>query len=327
MPGNVDHRAIRDEPGIEELVEEVPDDPHCNDAVCDKDEQQRGERGRGCQDEETPQECDAGKEKRANEEEPMLVDDVMKNLIVLEMSLEEMRQHVVSVAGASPSWYTESMARRDPSGILPEERHGFWYNVFDVLLNVLIIVAAVAVIRTFLFSPFEVEGMSMVPTLHDNEYIIINKIGYIVGEPKRGDVVVFHPPEDGGQASAKYYVKRIIGLPGDAVTIRGGKVYLEREDKEIALDEPYLDAKNRDHTFRAPVGTGDGTEERYAVPDGHYFLLGDNRQGSLDSRSFADAEGKAMPYVAESRISGRVWIVALPITKSHALATPEYAVE
>lgn len=216
------------------------------------------------------------------------------------------------------------MARKDPAGILPEERHGFWYNIFDVLLNVLIIVAAVAIIRTFLFSPFEVEGMSMVPALHDNEYIIINKIGYIVGEPKRGDVVVFHPPEDGEQASAKYYVKRIIGLPGDEVTIRGGKVYLARNRKEIALEEPYLDAKNRDHTFRAPVGTGDGTGENFAVPEGHYFLLGDNRMGSLDSRSFVDGEGKSMPYVVRNRISGRVWIVALPITKSHALETPAY---
>ena len=218
------------------------------------------------------------------------------------------------------------MARKDLSGLL-QERHGFWYNVFDVLLNVLIIVAAVALIRTFLFSPFEVEGMSMVPTLHDNEYIIINKIGYIVGEPKRGDVVVFHPPEDGQQASGKYYVKRIIGLPGDEVVVRGGKVYIAREGKDIPLEEPYLDAKNRDHTFRAPVGTGDTTPEQYVVPEGHYFLLGDNRMGSLDSRSFTDAEGKPMPFVSQNRISGRVWIVALPITKSHALETPKYSVE
>src|SRR3989344_313911 len=152
-------------------------------------------------------------------------------------------------------------------------RNGFWYNVFDVLLNVIIIVAVVAIIRTFVVSPFEVEGNSMLPALEDNEYIIINKIGYIVGEPKRGDVVVFRPPDD----IRKYYVKRIIGLPGDEIVIREGKVYLVKEGQETVLAEGYLDDRNRDHTFRAPVGAGDTTKESYTVPAEHYFLLGDNR--------------------------------------------------
>ena len=200
------------------------------------------------------------------------------------------------------------------------DRNGFWYNVFDVLLNVVIIVAVVAVIRTFVVSPFEVEGNSMIPTLEDNEYIIINKIGYIVGEPKRGDVVVFRPPDD----ARKYYVKRIIGLPGDEVVIRGGKVFLLKDGREVELEETYLDERNRNHTFRAPVGTGDKTEERYTVPAEHYFLLGDNRQGSLDSRSFHTPDGEVQPYVLSDKIAGRVWLVALPITKSHALESPEY---
>src|SRR3989338_1918387 len=200
------------------------------------------------------------------------------------------------------------------------DRNGFLYNVFDVLLNVIIIVAVVAVIRTFVVSPFEVEGNSMIPTLEDNEYIIINKIGYIVGEPKRGDVVVFRPPDD----ARKYYVKRIIGLPGDEVVIRGGKVFLLKDGREVELEETYLDERNRNHTFRAPVGTVDKTEERYVVPAEHYFLLGDNRQGSLDSRSFHTPDGEVQPYVLSDKIAGRVWLVALPITKSHALESPEY---
>ena len=202
----------------------------------------------------------------------------------------------------------------------PVDRNGFWYNVFDVLLNVIIIVAVVAIIRTFVVSPFEVEGNSMLPTLEDNEYIIINKIGYILGEPKRGDVVVFRPPDD----MRKYYVKRIIGLPGDEITIRDGKVYLLKDGQETILPETYLDDRNRDHTFRAPVGAGDKTMESYIVPEGHYFLLGDNRQGSLDSRSFHNVQGEMTPYVHSSKIAGRVWFVALPITKSHALESPDY---
>ena len=199
-------------------------------------------------------------------------------------------------------------------------RNGFWYNVFDVLLNVIIIVAVVAIIRTFIVSPFEVEGNSMIPTLEDNEYIIINKIGYFLGEPGRGDVVVFRPPD----ADRKYYVKRIIGLPGDEIIIRGGNVFLLKGDEQIELEEPYLDERNAHHTFRAPVGTGDKTEERYTIPADHYFMLGDNRLGSLDSRSFHNSQGEMTPYVHRSKISGRVWLVALPITKSHALTSPDY---
>lgn len=221
-------------------------------------------------------------------------------------------------------WHKEKLGSEKPS-------RGVLYNIVDVLLNVVIIVAIVAVIRTFVVSPFEVEGSSMVPTLEDNEYIIINKLGYFLGSsfgmessmPKRGDVVVFRPPTDGG----KYYVKRIIGLPGDEIIIRDGGVFILSDGMEQKLNEPYLDERNRRHTFRAPVGNGDRGEETYVVPEGKYFLLGDNRQGSLDSRSFRNSSGEAMPFVDQDSIAGRVWFVALPITKSHALETPEYGVE
>lgn len=213
-------------------------------------------------------------------------------------------------------WHRERLgAERQNRGVL--------YNILDVVLNVVIIVAIVGVIRTFVISPFEVEGNSMVPTLEDNQYIIINKIGYITGDPRRGDVVVFRPPIDSG----KYYVKRIIGIPGDEIILRGGKVFLKTSNGEQKLEETYLDARNRDRTFRAPVGTGDQTEERYAVPEGMYFLLGDNRQGSLDSRSFRRAsDNEPIPYVEKKNIAGRVWFIALPITKSHAIETPDYGV-
>ena len=201
------------------------------------------------------------------------------------------------------------------SGTAPQS--GFWCNVFDVLLNVVVIVAVVAIIRTFIVAPFEVEGSSMISTLEDNQYIIIDKLSYFLSDPKRGDVVVFHPPpETTRDDTRKYYVKRIIGLPGEDVVIQKGKVFIGRNGKETELEEAYLDERNHNHTFRTPVGTGDETPETFHVPPGNYFLLGDNRQGSLDSRSFQ--------YVARGKISGRVWLVALPITKSHALETPEY---
>ena len=93
----------------------------------------------------------------------------------------------------------------------------------------------------------------------------------------------------------------------------------------MLLVEKYLDSKNLGRTFRAPVGTGDASEERYIVPEGSYFMLGDNRQGSLDSRSFRNAQGEPTPFVSKDGVSGKVWLVALPITKSHALQSPEYS--
>ena len=162
----------------------------------------------------------------------------------------------------------------------------------------------------------------MMKTLEHKEYIIINKFAYLVGDPQRGDVVVFRPPTD----PTKHYVKRVIGLPGDEVIIRDGKVYLRKnsEGEEIELNEPYLDERNTGKTFRHPPSMGDRSEARYTVPQDQYFLMGDNRQGSLDSRSFAEEDGTPEPGVGVEHIKGRVWFVALPITKIHALEPPEY---
>ena len=203
------------------------------------------------------------------------------------------------------------------------KKHGFWYHLLDVLFNIVVIMAIVAAIRTFLVSPFQVEGSSMVDTLTDKEYIIINKFAFFVGAPSRGDVVVFRPPND----PSKYYVKRVIGLPGDTVTIKDGFVFLkQQQDKEEhKLNETsYLNSHNLSHTFRHPPSSGDRTPESYDVPAGEYFVLGDNRQGSLDSRSFVGENGKPLPFVKQNDIKGRVWFIALPITKIHALEEPEY---
>lgn len=207
------------------------------------------------------------------------------------------------------------MARKEP-------RTGFWYQLLDILFNIAVIVAIVGGVRTFLVSPFQVEGHSMVDTLEDREYIIINKLAYFVGTPKRGDIVVFRPPTD----HSKYYVKRVIGEPGDQVTIQGGYVYikLKGEEQAVKLSEEYLTDRNLGHTFKHPPQSGDGTKVTYDIPEGQYFLLGDNRQGSLDSRSFMDANGTPEPFVRKADIKGRVWFVALPLSKVHAFEPPEY---
>lgn len=198
-----------------------------------------------------------------------------------------------------------------------------WHHFFDVLLNLVIIVAVVVGIRTFIVSPFQVEGHSMQNTLENREYIIINKFAYFIGTPKRGDVVVFRPPNVDHN---KYYVKRVIGLPGDTIIIRNGSVFLLPSGKlpEQKLDEPYLNDNNKSHTF---VGVEGGVaERRYDVPEGHYFVLGDNRLGSLDSRSFRDTHNTFTPYVPENDIKGKVWFVLLPLNNIHTLVQPDYGV-
>ncbi|MFA6259489.1 MAG: signal peptidase I [Candidatus Peribacteraceae bacterium] len=207
---------------------------------------------------------------------------------------------------------------------MEQKKHSLWYHLADVALNIIIILGVVGVIRTFLVSPFQVEGNSMLPTLEDREYIVINKLVYYLGDPQRGDVVVFRPPTEVN----KHYVKRIIGIPGDTIIIRNGKVYIQdTQGNTTELEESYLDEHNQGHTYRHPPSSGDTREMRYTVPENEYFLMGDNRQGSLDSRSFAASGEGATAFVPDSNIKGRVWFVALPISKIHALEPPQYNTE
>ncbi|MCW1926918.1 signal peptidase I [Bhargavaea beijingensis] len=133
-----------------------------------------------------------------------------------------------------------------------------------------------AIIRYFLFTPIVVDGESMMPTLEDGDKMIVNKIGYTIGEPERFDIVVFHAPEQ------KDYIKRVIGLPGDHIEYRDDQLYINGKP----YDEPYLDKK------KEAVTDGTLTEDftleekiqRETVPEGHVFVMGDNRRYSKDSR-------------------------------------------
>ncbi|MGD0578754.1 MAG: signal peptidase I [Bryobacteraceae bacterium] len=142
----------------------------------------------------------------------------------------------------------------------------------------LIAVALAAVIVLFVYQPVRVEGSSMMPALVDNERLFINKFLYRmgVGEVQRGDLVVFPSPND----PAKSYLKRIIGIPGDTVELRGGLVWLNGRP----LEEPYVPADYRDQSNLAPV----------RVPPGHYFVMGDHRSASNDSRVWGPVPGAAI---------------------------------
>ncbi|MBI4099697.1 signal peptidase I, partial [Candidatus Microgenomates bacterium] len=143
----------------------------------------------------------------------------------------------------------------------------------------------------FLFQPNQVKGHSMEPTFHDGEYILTDKVSFRMGLPKRGDVVVFASPKNADVD----FIKRIIGLPGEKVKIRGGKVFVD----DAPLDESgYL---------AASVYTGPESflaeNQDFTVPRGKYFVMGDNRPGSSDSRDF----GPVVPSEFIGKVFFRYW--------------------
>lgn len=143
------------------------------------------------------------------------------------------------------------------------------------LKAIVIAVVIAAVVRIFMFSAIMVDGISMMPTLEDGDKMIANKISYVIGEPKRFDIIVFNAnPEE-------KYIKRVIGLPGDTVEYRDDVLYINGEPQE----EPYLEQLKA--TTEGTL-TGDFTLEEMTgeqtIPEGHLFVMGDNRRNSTDSR-------------------------------------------
>ncbi|MFZ3587942.1 signal peptidase I [Bacillus sp. DJP31] len=161
-----------------------------------------------------------------------------------------------------------------------------------------IAVILAAVIRYFLFAPIVVDGLSMMPNLHDQNRMIVNKLSYSIGEPKRFDIVVFHAPEQ------KDYIKRVIGLPGDHVEYKNDILYINGEP----VEEPYLEGAKME-IVDAPLTFDFELEElrgQKAVPEGHLFVMGDNRRFSKDSRSIG--------FIAMEEVIGKTSIVYWPIS-------------
>jgi len=151
-------------------------------------------------------------------------------------------------------------------------RNSLWAEARLLLRDLLFALMFAALLVVFVVQPVKVEGTSMLPRLHDGERIFVNKLIYY-GLPllKRGDIVVFWYPDD----PSKSYIKRIIGLPGETVEIRQGGIYIKSHGREQLLEEPYLDPKR--NLSRASIAPKEVTPH-------HYFVMGDNRDASSDSR-------------------------------------------
>jgi len=165
--------------------------------------------------------------------------------------------------------------------------------VKEILKFALLAIIIVVPIRLYVASPFIVSGSSMAPTFNTGNYLIVDQLFYTLGEtPERGDVIVFRFPKD----PDTFFIKRVIGLPNETVTIRDGDVSIENEDlvQTLPLTEPYVT-----HTSNDDKMVTLGTEE--------YFVMGDNRDGSSDSRVWG-----ALP---EDLIIGRAMIRLFPVSE------------
>lgn len=221
--------------------------------------------------------------------------------------------------GSSPPPASSQQGRRAGKGTAATGAAGVaWELIQTVLLTLLIFVGVRSVVQNF-----RVEGASMAPNLSTNQYLLINKasylridgtpleniiqaprqgsLEYLFGGPERGDVVVFRPPT----APDKDFIKRVIGLPGDTVLIRTGQVFVNGK----LLEEPYL-------RFRASYNYP-ASGQPLRVPDGQYFVLGDNRPNSSDSHL-----GWTVPA---DNLVGKAWVSFWPLTTFGPLPQAVYA--
>lgn len=157
-----------------------------------------------------------------------------------------------------------------------EQKPGFFTELFKFAFIALIIVVP---IRMYVAQPFIVSGASMDPTFTDKQYLIVDELTYRFKDIARDDVVVFHPPVD----PKKYYIKRVIGLPGETVEIRGTTVTIKNNENPngFVLDESYIDDSRKN--------TNNLT---FVLGPTQYFTMGDNRIASYDSRAWGPLEEK-----------------------------------
>jgi signal peptidase I len=183
-------------------------------------------------------------------------------------------------------------------------------RIVEIVVTVCLVVAAALLVRTFVAAPYYIPSASMEPTLHgcpgcDDDHVLVNKLSYKLHGVHRGDVVVFDRPST-WQVDESHLVKRVIGLPGDVLTVKNGALYVNG----LQLQEPYLNSQCGPLT-----SLGESPEKattRYGpVPKGDVFVMGDNRCDSSDSRAFGP--------VPESDIVGRAFIILWPLGRLHWL--------
>jgi signal peptidase I len=201
-------------------------------------------------------------------------------------------------------------------GARPEEGNarrslGCLLEIVETLVLTLVIYL---LIHNFIAQPFEVEQDSMYPTILEHEYVLIDKLSPRFSDYDRGDIVVFQPPE-GFEQGGVPFIKRVIGLPGDAITLENGRVFVTPPGgSPVRLDEPYVVQVDNETAPTLPRDSERTSE--WTVPDGQYFVMGDNRPQSQDSRFFGPIERDA--------IIGRAWLRYFPLDRIGFMVKPVY---
>lgn len=171
-------------------------------------------------------------------------------------------------------------------------------SFFVELAEILLLAVGLYIVITFAIQTVHVIGFSMVPTLNDNDYVLATKVDLRFTTPSRGDIVILKDPFDNSQD----FVKRVIALPGERLKISNGRVFINGRE----MEEPYL-PKNDPWVSSANWPTDSSDPNGSVIPPGHYFVMGDNRNHSSDSRVFGP--------IALNQIESRAWIRLLPLDK------------
>lgn len=185
-----------------------------------------------------------------------------------------------------------------------EEKESFKSFLYETLKIVIISLIIVIPIRYYVIQPFYVKGQSMEPNYHDQEYLIIDEISYKFKEPARGDVVVLQSP----QSSKDFFIKRIVGLPGERVTIKNCQLKIYNAD--------YPGGKKLNESQYLPDDIKTCADVDVTLKGMEYFVMGDNRTSSLDSRSFGP--------ITKQNIVGKTWVRAWPISDFTVFKKVEY---
>jgi signal peptidase I len=200
-----------------------------------------------------------------------------------------------------------------PESSAPRRGLGCALEIVETLVLTLVIYL---LIHNFIAQPFEVEQNSMVPTVVAGEYVLIDKVTPRFNDYQRGDIVVFNPPPGESDGNVPF-IKRVIGIPGDTVRLDNGRVYVTPSGgSAVRLDEPYVNTGPDGKTEPTIPRDAEGTSQ-WTVPSGSYFVMGDNRSVSEDSRFFGT--------VKRDLIIGRAWLRYFPLDRIGFLNRPAYA--
>ena len=179
-----------------------------------------------------------------------------------------------------------------------EDDQGFKSLLRETLETVVLAVLIFLVIRS-LVQNYRIEGQSMEPNFHHGQYLLVNKLAYRLGEYKRGDVIVFHYPNN----PAQDYIKRVIGLPGDTVEFRDGKLFVNG----LTVDEPY---------DQVPIARNIPAQ---TVAPGFLYVLGDNRPASSDTRTWGQ--------LSQEFVIGKAWLAIWPVEIAGLVEHPAIELE